>query len=210
MGVVFPVSDNRFVGLLENTIKQVMHMRIFSVIIIACSLMFPVWATSAQHKATIWDAALNGDLKSVKKYVNTGTSVNALNPDKSTPLMMASFNGHTALVSWLLGQSATINLEDVDGRTALMYCSSGPFADALELLLKHKAKPNHIDNEEGFTALMFAASEGHFNNVKLLVKYGADITIKDKDGDTASAHASKNRHFDVAEYLSKLETLKNK
>ena len=74
--------------------------------------------------------------------------------------MWASFNGHTAVNALLLENGAAINAREVNGRTALMYASSGPFAETVELLLEKGADVNIQGTAEGFTALMTAAAEG--------------------------------------------------
>jgi ankyrin repeat protein len=164
-------------------------------------ILFISITLAAQNNDNIWTASFNGDFSSVKGFIEGGTSVDALDKDKRSPLMFAAFNGHFELVDWLIKQEAKIDIEDVEGRTALMFSSTSQSLDTIELLLKSKANINHADKAEGFTSLMFAAGEGHLESVKLLVKYGANSKIKDQDGDTALNHAYNNKHVAVVEYL---------
>jgi ankyrin repeat protein len=44
---------------------------------------------------------------------------------------------------------------------------------------------------------MFAAAEGQLEVVRVLLKFGADPSAVDKDGDVAADHAVSNRHSEV-------------
>ncbi len=68
--------------------------------------------------------------------------------------------------------------------TPLTYASSSGFIEIVELLLKHCADVNFVDNN-GDTALLCASSQNYINIVKILLKHGADPNYKDHDGNTA-------------------------
>ena len=95
-----------------------------------------------------------------------------------------------------------MNHLDATDRSALMYASTGPYADTVKVLLEAGAKVNLIDNQEGFTALMFAAAEGQSEIVTLLLDASADPSLADVDGDTASSFAAKNGHTAVVELIA--------
>jgi ankyrin repeat protein len=48
---------------------------------------------------------------------------------------------------------------------------------------------------------MHAAAEGNLEVVKVLIKYGAEISLKDVDGDDAATFAAQSGHMQVVEYL---------
>jgi ankyrin repeat protein len=98
-------------------------------------------------------------------------------------------------------KGARVDTKDINGRTALMYASSGPFPETVELLLKKGANVNIQGELEGFTALMTAAAEGQVKVVRLLLLYGADSSLKDEDGDTAETFALQKGHSAVVELL---------
>jgi ankyrin repeat protein len=83
-----------------------------------------------------------------------------------------------------------------------MYASTGPFNETVSLLLKAGAETNLFDNEEHFTALMFAAAEGQAEVVQSLLKYGADKSLLDIDGESAYDFAMANGHTEVALLLN--------
>ncbi len=86
-----------------------------------------------------------------------------------------------------------------------MMASSGPYREAVKLLLDHNADPNITDKEEHFTALMFAAAEGQLDVVKVLISYRADPFLKDIDGDEAMIFAANNGYKEVADLLKSLK-----
>ena len=121
---------------------------------------------TSQNIDILYNAALDGDIEVVKKYLETGFDVNQPNQDKQSLLMLAGFNGHTALCEYLIKSGAHIEARETNGRTALMFASTGPFPKTVDLLLQNDANPNSIDRLEHFTPLMHAAAEGHIEVVK--------------------------------------------
>ena len=156
---------------------------------------------TSQNTDILYNAALDGDIEVVKKYLETGFDVNQPNQDKQSLLMLAGFNGHTDLCEYLIKSGAHIEARETNGRTALMFASTGPFPKTVELLLQNDANPNSIDNLEHFTPLMHAAAEGHIEVVKILLSHGADPSLKDVDGDTAESFAIQKGHRKVVKLL---------
>ncbi|MHC5165393.1 MAG: ankyrin repeat domain-containing protein, partial [Planctomycetota bacterium] len=94
-----------------------------------------------------FDAALNGDIQTVKSELDAGVDVNAdsLNGQNQTALMLAAYNGHTKLVEMLIGRGGQVNHPDSVNRTALMYCCSGPFPETVKVLIANGANVNLVD-----------------------------------------------------------------
>lgn len=149
------------------------------------------------------DDALNGKLESVRRAIVAGVDVNSPDEQQRTALLFASFNGHTSVVKLLLDQGALLSQRDAMGRTALIFAATGDNAETVTLLLETGADVNAVDSSEGFTSLMHAAAEGHGEVVKILLKYGANADLRDSDGDTARDFATRNRHADVLQLLTK-------
>lgn len=163
-------------------------------------------AAPVSPEAVLIELAYNGNLAAVQKLVEAGVSVEALNPDRSTPLMWSAYNGHTDIAAYLLEHGASIDAKDGNGRTALIYASSGPFPETVELLLNHGAEVNLQGTAEGFTALMMAAAEGRTEVVRLLLAHGARTDILDRDGDTAEKFARERGQAQVLELLAEPPT----
>lgn len=152
----------------------------------------------SQNIDLLFDAALDGNIETIKQFIKNGFDINQPNPDEQSLLMLAGFNGHTALCEYLIKNGALIEARESNGRTALMFASTGPFPETVKLLLQNDANPNSIDRLEHFTSLMHAAAEGHFEVVKILLDNGADPSLKDIDGDTAESFAVQKGHSKVA------------
>ncbi len=152
---------------------------------------------------TIHEAAFTGDLETVKSLIMTGVSVDDVNADGHTPLMLAAFNGHADVVLHLLKTGADVNAADHQMLTPLHFAASGPNPDAVEVLLEYGATINAADGIENFTPLMYAAAEGNMEVVKILLKHGADTSLTDDDGDTAEAFAKQNHHDEIARLIQK-------
>ncbi|MBE0653192.1 MAG: ankyrin repeat domain-containing protein, partial [Bacteroidales bacterium] len=134
----------------------------------------PARMAEASEDQLFREACLEGFVDKVESFIGDGTDLNAMDEEGRTGLMLASFNGHTAIVKLLLENKVAVNSIDFLGRSALMYASTGHFPETVEYLLLHGADPNLIDNSEGFTALMFAGAEGNIKVVRMLLDHGAN------------------------------------
>ena len=72
--------------------------------------------------------------------------INTRYEDGWTALMIASLNGHTAIVEILLKHDANINVKSNNGCTALILASQDGYKEIVALLLKHGADVNAKDN----------------------------------------------------------------
>ncbi len=59
----------------------------------------------------------------------------------------------------------------------------GACVDAITLLLRYRANPNGTGLRGGVTPLLLAVSEGNMCSVRLLLSAGADLTLRDEEGD---------------------------
>ncbi len=71
--------------------------------------------------ATINSSAEEGDITSVRNFVNDGIDVNKKDENGVTPLMMAVKSNNPELVSYLIEKGADVNAKDKDGYTPIMY-----------------------------------------------------------------------------------------
>jgi ankyrin repeat protein len=101
----------------------------------------------------------------------------------TTPLILASTNGMTAIVKALLKRNVAVDKTDGNGWTALKHASSMGHDEVVTLLIKAGASPN-IADREGWTALINAAGKGHIETCKALMKAGADVNATGARGRT--------------------------
>jgi ankyrin repeat protein len=183
---------------MKTTITSVM------ILLLACAPVIAQPESESQpspDEQALLQSAYLGQLEEVRRLVPGILSPDTIDAEKRTPLMFASFNGHTPVIAYLLEAGAAVDSTDSAGRTALMYAASGPFPEAVAMLLVWGAEVNIQGTLEGFTPLMTAAAEGQAEVVEILLDAGADRDLKDQDGDTALSFARENGHSHVVALL---------
>ena len=97
---------------------------------------------------------------------------NQVDETGTTPLMLASLCGHTAIVLLLLQMGGDVHHTDNYGWTPLLLASYKGHTAIVRILLEYGANVHHIDNS-GMTALQRATSWGYADIVRLLLENGA-------------------------------------
>eukprot|EP00568_Trieres_chinensis_P002301 CAMPEP_0183293248 /NCGR_PEP_ID=MMETSP0160_2-20130417/2005_1 /TAXON_ID=2839 ORGANISM="Odontella Sinensis, Strain Grunow 1884" /NCGR_SAMPLE_ID=MMETSP0160_2 /ASSEMBLY_ACC=CAM_ASM_000250 /LENGTH=938 /DNA_ID=CAMNT_0025454335 /DNA_START=100 /DNA_END=2916 /DNA_ORIENTATION=- len=145
-------------------------------------------------------ASSEGHADVVKMLLDTGKAdVNAKDKDETNSLMAAAARGHLEIVELLLGAGASVNEQNVDGHTALMFAYNGKnqvetlweryrqFVAEAEAEKRQEGESDGEETDDGGTGpIIKEALESHTKMVDLLMKGGADASIKDKEGHTAA------------------------
>ena len=126
--------------------------------------------------------------------------------DGNTPLLIASQNGHSAIVKLLLQSSdIDVNVASKDGITPLIHASENGHTAIVKLLLN---TPGILLNQSGSdeqgcpTALTEASKKGHSEIVELLLQAsGIDINHAAMGGMTPLIYATRAGHTAVVQLL---------
>ena len=125
-------------------------------------------------------AATNGDLVMVRELLKRGASVDirshAYGGVVSTPLMDAAYGGHLSVVLALLQYSASPDLQDIDGNTALTLAASKGHEACVQVLLQRKANTKLL-TKEGRTALWWAEAQGHTATAQLIRQHASCLSL---------------------------------
>ncbi|XP_043075078.1 ankyrin repeat domain-containing protein 6b isoform X6 [Puntigrus tetrazona] len=117
-----------------------------------------------------------------------------------TPLHLAAYKGHIAVVRILLAAGCDLDVQDDGDQTALHRAAVVGNADVISALVQEGCALDRQD-KDGNTALHEAAWHGFSQSVKLLVKAGANVHAKNKAGNTALHLACQNGHAQSSKVL---------
>lgn len=158
---------------------------------------------SHKKRLDIFEAASLADIETVDNLSDQNTElVNSFSPDGFTPLGLASYFGHVAIVRLLLGKGADPNTPANNNfKVAPIHsaCAISNYEIA-HLLLKNGADVNS-KQMQGVTPLHSAAHNGQTKLAELLLDFGADIHAKTDDGRTALWMAEEKGFAETAALL---------
>ena len=166
-------------------------------------LILRIYISGCSCDYELYDACEKGYIQAVHSFLRCGANPSVAKENGWTPLIVASYEGHTKVVTALLNSEHDIvNAQTLhSGRTALSSaCQYGDY-DTASALLKAKADPNLQTKQNKWTPLTIAAKKGHTNIVQLLLEHGADINYGSITGATALIVASEHGYTDIAKIL---------
>lgn len=106
-------------------------------------------AATVQELKKFFVSAQRGDLANLRALMERGVATaNTVSPNGTTPLMLASYGGHTQVVGYLLANGAQLDAQDAAGMTALMWAATGTQAGTLQQLLQAGANAK-LKNDSG-------------------------------------------------------------
>jgi len=106
------------------------------------------------------------------------------------PLILASQQGRSDVLRFLLEQNAALDVTDQYGNNALWAACYADSSDCIDALVDAGIDMNHQNTASGATALIFAASSGREKVVEQLLAAGANPNLKTHDDFTALDLAS--------------------
>lgn len=103
----------------------------------------------------------------------------------TTSLMAAVIaHDHVEFNELLNSNPALINIQDIDGMTALMHAAKNENVRALTALIAAGADLERVSKVAKFTALHFVAQEATYDGIFALIVAGAAVNIQDCNGNT--------------------------
>ena len=127
--------------------------------------------------------------------------------DNSTPLHLASLNGHMEAAWILIELGADVTARDKDGKTPLrLALQRGQIDVALLLFDSERGTHPTAWNKRGETRLHMVLQCGHIDIARMLIVHGVDVTTQNKDGETLLHLALKSGQVDVVPILLKCGT----
>lgn len=108
-----------------------------------------------------------------------------------TALLFAAVYGHAHCVEYLLMEGAAVDVQAIDGSTALMYAGERGFIDCVRFILNHNVTTCDMIDCQGQTALMLCAQAGRSECIDIIATVGgALMDTRDHKGYTALIHAT--------------------
>jgi N-acyl-D-amino-acid deacylase len=158
--------------------------------------------------SALFYAATTGDTAMAELLLDRGADprrpMTMLGMFPASPLAYAVFNADAAMTALLLRCGADVNeTEPQTGLGLLAWAVIGNRSALIPALVTKGAQVNHVDNL-GMTPLLYAASIdfGDTAAIDALLAAGADVTAKNKGGQTALELARKYGHTAIAERLA--------
>jgi ankyrin repeat protein len=164
-------------------------------------------------------AAVRGQLSAVQRLVQAGADVNAVAKQGGTAAYWAALGGHDEVADFLLKSGSAdfhnnlelaqaartnnaalaqaalratelrIDMQDIEGNSALFYAAANGSAEVTRLLIARGANVNLL-NRQGQSPLLVATMMGHVSVAELLLQARANTEVKDAQGRSAVMHAA--------------------
>lgn len=179
----------------------------------------------------IFELAISNDLEGVKKYIDEGGEIDAINEYGVTPLMLAAGNENREVVELLLEAGADKNIEDNKGYLAIEYAFMSNNVDIGKLLFNEKWDNSLLGHLLGyamyqystdvfsymlsvysgdidevfmtprFSFLMYSVAYNLIEKAKILLEYDVDINLTNENEDTALHIAVNNSRTEFIHLL---------
>ena len=141
-------------------------------------------------------AAREGRGENLRVLIDAGAAINLGQNDLNAALVLTARHGDASTLKFLLKLGAKANAKD-DDTTALMFAAENGTPEMIKALIDEGAKVDAVD-DNGWTALMHA---NEVENLQVLLNAGANMAIKNNDGDTVLAMAIKYKQEEVVQLL---------
>jgi len=154
------------------------------------------------YDESINEAAKDGDLKAINKFLDKGVNIESKDTLGRTPLHYAVMKHHFKIAEYLLAKGANVNIQDNTGWSPIHIAANRDDTQLLKLLISKGADIN-IRNNDGWTPLHDAAWRGSIKAIDILLKVGADVNSLGNSGESPIFYAIDLGHKDAVKFLAK-------
>ncbi len=166
-------------------------------------LELPVNAPREKDGRTpLFGCAFHGVAAPLKFLISKGALVDWVADDKTTPLMIASYEGHEKVVSELLHHGAEPLRREENGVHAASWAAQSGHLKSLRLLVSANQSVLHLSGYNGSTVLDAASLNGRISTVQwILSQPDVDATRQAEHGGHAFDDAAQEGHLEIAQAL---------
>lgn len=176
--------------------------RIFalSIILVMSNIFFLVQVAAAPNDDLV-KAVVRDDPAGAGIALQKGADINFRDKDGVTPLMKAANLGKTRAAKFLVEKGADINIRSNTKHTALTIAQARGYKEITAILKSKVSVINSGNTSPVNQAFIAAVAQGDADKVQKTLAGGADINIKDKDGNSMLYHAIKGENILIAKML---------
>lgn len=199
---------------MSMSFTKMKYLQILFIISFVC--IFTIYPQQFNQLA---DAVIEKDTIKINQLLQSGVDINTQHPQSGTTVLMiaSSYYYYDDMVEFLIRKGAKLNLQDNEGKTALLWAASNSLPNA-KILVANGAKVNlaAIDGMTPFLQASLGVSSGKvpIEMCDLLRKNGANInaalTKISAIGWTALHYAIINSDVELVKYLIKYGANVNK
>lgn len=165
---------------------------------------FPVDIQDRDCRTPLQRAILKEDMESVRLLLEKGANPNA-NMGSLNPIMVSALHKDLKIFDFIISKGGDINFTNSEGNL-FFYISriETKEQDAYErakFLISKGLDVNHCAKKDSMRPIYLPIEMGNLNVVKLYVENGADLHVKDDNGDSPLVFALKKNQEEIAEYL---------
>lgn len=181
----------------------------FQVVRFMCEHNFDPNGTDYDKRTALMVASMRGYTKIVSVLLDFDADPNLVDVHGSSALHEAVLNGHEDTMNLLLIHDATLRIDEQSAASRLCHCISNGDISLMKRYLKAKIHVNATDYNER-TAAHFACTEENLVALKILIEFGADLSIKDRWGNTVLDDAKRSNSTVVLGFFERMHNAKPK
>ena len=170
-------------------------------ITVMCDQGFDVNSCDYDNRTALMVASMKGNIETVTKLLEEyHANPNLIDMHGSTALYEATKNGHVDIMKLLLRHGGTLNMSESLAASILDQAVFDGDIVLLRRLLEAKIYVNAADYDKR-AAVHIAAAEGNLAALKTMVEFGADLSLRDRWGNTVEDEAKRAKAGKLLDYL---------